>query len=125
MHPLLERQHFPGPRDQKLGLPAVAAHHLDRKPADVTELDLTLPGQRQPFIQRVLLGRRRWRDLHDLFDHLDDLPGRSGFFPARENGQAVVGHLGRVTSLADVLRPFAGCQTEMTTSRSSVISRTE
>ena len=89
VHALLERQNLVRARDEEVGVPAVAAHHLDREPADVAHLDLAPVGQLAPLALeagRVRLGRGK-RPLDDL-DDLDDL--RSGLERGRLAGEGVV-----------------------------------
>ena len=89
VHPLLEREHLVRARDEEVGVPAVAAHHLDREAADVAHLDLAPVGQLAPLALEpggVRLGRedRALDHLHDLDDLRSGL-GRRGW---RENGSS-------------------------------------
>ena len=56
---LLEREHLGGAADQQIGLEAVAAHHLDRKPPDVPYLDLA-PAHERPALASCCRSRERW-----------------------------------------------------------------
>ena len=108
----------------------VAAHHLDREPADVAHLDLAPVGQLAPLALeavRVRLGRREAGPSTTSTTSTTSAPGSSGGGWREKGASWRPGIASRPSSLTDALdrEPLPrGGQRAMTTSRSSVISRT-